>query len=134
MSDVQIIGANTPYPVKIEGLRDVQKALRNAGADLADMSDLMHSIGQIIVQDAHVPVRSGRLARTLRAGKGKTKAVVKLGSARVPYAGIIEYGWPQRHIRTGDHLNGARERDRGRIFETFETGLQKIVENNGLGS
>jgi hypothetical protein len=132
--DSQTIGGSSPFPVRVDGLRKVQRALRQAEADMADMSDLMHEIGQIIVGDAHIPVKSGRLLSSLRAGKGKTKAVVRMGGARVPYAGVIEYGRGDSYKGTGKYLNPARERDRGRIISTFERGLKRIIDKNGLSA
>lgn len=86
-----------PIRLKVEGWRETLRALEAAGASASDMRDLMHELGSIVVQDAKRRTprgQTGKLAGTLRAGRGKTKAVVRAGSKAVPYAGIIHYGTP----------------------------------------
>lgn len=131
-ADSLTLGAGTPFPVRVNGLRRAQSALRKAGADLADMPDVMHDIGEVVVQSAHVPTRSGKLAGSLRAGRGRTKAVVRMGSKRVPYAGVIEWGKGDSYSAAGRYLNPARDRSRGRILSTFEAGLARILAKNDL--
>jgi hypothetical protein len=55
-----------------------------------------------------------------------------MGGARVPYAGVIEYGNPHRNIPASNYLNDARERERSRILSTFEAGIDRIIRANGL--
>nr|BFF13501.1 hypothetical protein GCM10025699_48040 [Microbacterium flavescens] len=68
-----------PVTVKVEGLNKTIRALRQSGADMQDMKDLMHEIGTLIVNAAQPPVKSGALAGSIRAGRGATKAVVRAG-------------------------------------------------------
>src|SRR5690606_32966995 len=84
--------------VRIDGLNRVVRKLNAAGADAEDMRDLMHDLGNIVIAGANEPIDSGRLSADIRSGRGKTKAVVRAGGARVPYAGVIHYGWPARGI------------------------------------
>src|SRR5690625_8028143 len=91
------ISAGEDVQFRITGLRETLRAMEQAGADAESMRDLMHAIGLTVVHAAS-PLRvTGTLAGTLRAGRGKTKAVVRAGSAAVPYAGPIHYGWPARN-------------------------------------
>ena len=45
-----------------------------------------------------VPSRTGTLAGSLRTGATKRAGVIRAGRKSVPYAGVINYGWPARHI------------------------------------
>jgi hypothetical protein len=128
------LNAGTSFGVKVEGLKKAQAALRKAGADMSDMPDLMHEIGSLVVDDAvpEIPELTGRLKATLRAGRGKTKAVVRMGGARAKYAGVIEYGWPERGIPARSFLNEAREHERPAILDALNAGLTKILKANGL--
>lgn len=130
-ADVQEIVAGD-VRLRIEGLNRVIRQLSKAGADAQSMRDLMHDIGMLVVNDAHPPVRSGTLAGTMRAGKGKTKAVARAGGARIPYAGVIHYGWPARNIRPQPFLTEALQRQRGAVFNKLEDGLQELIEKTGL--
>lgn len=81
--------------IEVKGLDATLAAFREFGDASEDMRDLMHSTGEIVAQSARMfaPVgRTGALKASIRAGRGKTKAVIRAGSARsVPYAAIVHY-------------------------------------------
>lgn len=118
--------------VSVKGLSRTLRALSAAGADAEDMRDLMHEIGMTVVRSAHPPRRYGTLAGTLRAGKGKTKAVVRAGGARAPYAGVIHYGWPARGITAQPFLINALRAKRGDVLRQLDDGLADILKKNHL--
>lgn len=129
--DIEYVNGGTR--VRIEGLREVLAKLNKAGADAENMKDLMHSIGLIVVHGANPPTLSGTLAGTIRAGRGKTKAVVRAGYAsRAPYAGVIHYGWPARGIRPQPFLTNALKANHARIFAALETGIDDLLKKNDL--
>jgi hypothetical protein len=118
--------------VRIEGLSKTMRALTRAGADAQDMRDLMHELGNLVVQAAEPPVLTGRLAGTIRAGRGKTKAVVRAGGARAPYAGVQEYGWPARSITGQHYLTAALQAQRGDVLQALDHGLADILRKADL--
>lgn len=118
--------------IQVEGLAKTMRALSKAGADAEDMRNLMHRLGTLVVRAANPPVRTGRLAGTVRAGKGKTKAVVRAGGARAPYAGVVHYGWPARAIGAQPFLVGALNRTRSDIFATLDDGLADLLKKADL--
>ena len=130
MSDFEV--TNGPSRIRVTGLRRTLRALERAGADAQDMRELMHSIGNIVVQAANVPSLTNRLAGTVRAGRGKTKAVVRAGGARAPYAGVIHYGWPARNIAPQPFLSQALQSERSDIFAALEQGIEEITRRNDL--
>ena len=127
-----------PYRLKVKGLRDTLRRLESAGADAESMRDLMHDLGNIVVRDAQrrAPKESGALATTLRAGRGKTKAVVRAGSARVPYAGVVHYGTPAGH-ELGDRqprpfLLDALTATQQQVLAGLIDGISDILRKNNL--
>ncbi|QKS15598.1 hypothetical protein HUN59_04635 [Curtobacterium sp. Csp2] len=118
--------------VRIEGLNRTIRALSKAGADAQDMRDLMHEIGMLVVSAAQPPSRSGRLQSTIRAGRGKTKAVVRMGGARAPYGGVIEYGDPARNISKAGTLEDALTREQGPAVAKLDQGIGAILRKNDL--
>lgn len=122
--------------VRIRGIRKAIRALESAGADTQDMKDLMHSMGMIVVSRARglVPYKSGDLHATLRAGRGKTKAVVRAGrnSKALPYGAVIHYGWPKRNIKPQPFLADALAQTRGQVLAEFDRGLTDLLRQNGL--
>lgn len=125
--------ANGDVRLRVEGLGRTLRALSKAGADAEDMRNLMHAIGNMVIQAAHPPIGpTGRLSGSLRAGKGKTKAVVRAGGARAKYAGVIHYGWPARNIRPNPFLTRAVQATRGTAVSMLDDGLADILRNNDL--
>lgn len=118
--------------LKVEGLGRTLRYMSKAGADAGDMKSLMHTIGEVVVRAAKPPHDSGALGRTLRAGRGKTKAVVRAGGARAPYAGVIHYGWPARHIAPQPFLSTAIQQTRAQILHELDDGLVDILRKNNL--
>lgn len=118
--------------VRVEGLNRTIRALSKAGADAQEMKALMHSIGMLVVNAAVIPNRTGRLEASVRAGKGKTKAVVRAGGARVPYAGVIHYGWPARNIAPNEFLRIALQRQQQAVLSTLNAGLDDLLRKNNL--
>ena len=104
------------YAFRVDGLNRAIRAASKAGADSENMRDLMHSIGEIV------------------AGRGKTKAVVRTGfeSKRLPYAGVIHYGWPAHRIKPNPFMLKAIEQTRGAVITRLETGLGEILDRNNL--
>lgn len=131
MSDAFEI-VNGPVRVKVVGLRKTVRALEKAGADTQDMRELMHSIGNIVVKGANPPQLTGRLGNTIRAGRGKTKAVVRAGGARAPYAGVIEYGWPARNIEATHYLTESLQNNRAEALDALDSGIGEILRKNDL--
>ena len=123
---------NGPARIQIKGLGRTMRKLSKAGADAEDMKTLMHSIGMLVVNAAAPPVKTGRLAATLRAGRGKTKAVVRAGGARAPYAGVVHYGWPARNIKAQPFFVTALQSKRGEAFKMLDQGINDILRDNDL--
>ncbi|WP_350348015.1 hypothetical protein ABIQ69_15455 [Agromyces sp. G08B096] len=119
--------------VLVEGVAEVNRKLRAAGSDLSEMSELMHRLGTIVITNARPPRNSGELAGTLRAGKGKTKAVVRAGyRSRGAHAGVVHYGDPHRGNRAQPFLTDALKRSQGRVVAELASGIDLILRNNGL--
>lgn len=120
--------------VYVEGLREVMAKLRAAGNDLSELSELNHRVGNIVIANARVPRNSGALAGTLRAGRGKSKAVVRAGYAkRAPYAGVRHYGDPHRPgHRANPFLTDALKRSQGQVITEYINGIDRILISNNL--
>ena len=120
--------------IRIEGLAKTFRAMEAAGVAAESMRDLMHSIGLIVVSAArpNAPTLSGALAGDIRAGKGKTKAVVRAGRASIPYAGVQHYGWPARGIAAKPFLAAAVQSTRAQTFAALDDGIGELLRKQGL--
>lgn len=120
--------------MRIQGADRAMRALARAGAETQDMKDLMHSLGSLVVKTARplTPHKTGRLAGSIRAGRGKTKAVVTAGRKSIPYAGVQHYGWPAHHIKSTMFLVKALEIKNKDIVRTLVKGIGEICTKLGL--
>ena len=91
----------TQSPVRVEGLAQFIRAMKAAEVDLDDLKEASTRAGTIVLNaaTARAPRRTGALAASGRASRTARRATVRFGSARVPYAGPIHWGWPRRHIK-----------------------------------
>lgn len=120
--------------VAVEGLRETTRDLLAAGADLEDLKDVMGSIAAEAadVMRPLVPTRTGRLQGTVRGNRAKGAATVTIGSARVPYARVINYGWARRNIRAALFTERTDTVMETRAVEILEEGWNTIAERHGL--
>nr|DAN18883.1 MAG TPA: putative tail component [Caudoviricetes sp.] len=117
--------------LRIQGLRKTVRALEKTGVAASDLKELMHSIGTTVVTTAAriSPRRTGALAASIRAGRGKTKAVVRAGGARVPYAGIIHYGSGDGRYPATEFLPRAIQANTARVLTQLNDGLGKLIND-----
>lgn len=135
--------------VRVQGLNQTVRALQRFGAEVDDLKDVFGEIATLgaDLASSFAPVRTGRLAATVRGNRAKNKAVVAAGRARVPYAGVINYGWP---LKEGPLMEGeVRARRPGpiaaslfmqradevlapRAVTMLEDGLNRLIERTDL--
>lgn len=87
--------------IRIEGGRELRRALRTATGELDDLKTAHQKVARVVAEAARAaaPVRSGKLAGTIRPNAGQRYARVSVGNNRttasgVRYAGPIHWGWP----------------------------------------
>lgn len=116
--------------VKVDGARELRRALKRAGADMKELSAAHRAASSIVAQAAaaFVPHRSGRLAASIRAQATRTRARVAAGSSAVPYAGPIHWGWPRRNIAPSLFLTEAAADTEPLWVERYEAEVAKLVD------
>lgn len=119
--------------LRIEGLRELNAKLRAAGDQSAALPDLMQQLGQTVIENARVPRQSGELAATLRAGRGRTKAVVRAGyKSRGAHAGVVHYGNPYTGTRAQPFLVEALRRAQPQLLRQLDDGINDLLRKNNL--
>lgn len=116
--------------IEIEGLREVQKAMRNFSDDSRnDMKETHRRAGQIVVDGAarFVPVRSGSLLASLRSAPTQRQGRVRVGSAAVPYAGPIHFGWPARNIQPNPFIYEVLDGRRQEVYALYADRISELV-------
>ena len=121
--------------VSVEGARELRKALKTVGDEAkAGLKDVNVEVAEIVARAAvtRVPARSGALRETIRAAGAQTRASVKAGFKKVPYAGVIHFGWPARKIAPQPFLYDALDARRDEVVDTYANGMADLLRKNGL--
>lgn len=120
--------------VQVQGLKTLQRDLKRAGLTVGDLKEAHAEVARTVVRAAHFtpkhPERStGRLAASVRGSGQAGAAVVRAGSAGVPYANPIHWGWPSRHIVAQPFLWNAIADSQDQWEGQYLTALQKIIDS-----
>lgn len=121
--------------VHVEGLRETVRNLERLGVDVGDLKDAFGAISQEVVTEASelVEVESGRLQGTIRAARTKNKAVVRAGTpSGVPYAGVINFGWPAHGIDPSNFLTDPANADPAGKVKRIEDNLEALIRRYDL--
>lgn len=120
--------------IRVEGLSRAVRALSAMGLEVDDLKDAFAKVAQEAADAAarHAPKKSGKLAGSIRGNRAKSKAVVTAGRARVPYAGVQNYGWPRRNIAPAGFMQKADEEMQPKSLRILEAELNAAIRRRGL--
>jgi hypothetical protein len=128
---------DTPGVERIDGLREVQRDLRRLGKDTRkELKGTHQRAAEIVLAGAKrlVPVRTGRLAASMRAMSTNTSGRIRVGKASVPYAGPIHFGWPAHNIKPNPFIYDALDPRRDEIVGLYEERIDQLIKKYDLQS
>lgn len=125
--------------VRVEGARELRRALRRAEIDVKDdIKDAHKTVADIVVARARqiVPVAPatmstavpGMLRDSLRTGQTQTAAIARAGKKAVPYAGPIHWGWFRRNIHPSLFLTKAASETEPKWVAEYEKKFDGILD------
>jgi len=123
------------YGIRVQGIREVERALLDLGVDLADLKRVY---GNIATEAANLaasfaPKRTGALARSIRGSKARNYARVTIGNLRqVPYAGAINWGWPAHNIAGAHFVERTDEVMKPRSLGLLQRELQHLIDKAAI--
>jgi HK97 gp10 family phage protein len=119
--------------VHFKGLRETVRSLEKLGVQVSDLKAAFKKIGNLVATDAksRAPKKSGALAATIKPSNTKNKSVIRAGSARVPYAGVIHYGG-YNNIEPHPYLTNAVDAKQKEAVNVMEEELDKLIRSLGL--
>lgn len=123
------------FGVQVEGLKELVRALENAGVDVKDLKEVFQPIARAgaEVTKRLAPVRSGALRKSVRGNRAKNKAVIMAGNKRkVPYAAVINYGWPSRGISANHFLQRTDPIIAPEAVKMLDRGIDELLRKAGL--
>jgi len=122
--------------MEIDGLREVQRDLRNLAEDTReDMKETHRKAGEIVAAAAKplAPVRTGALSATIASSPTKYQGRVRIGrGASVPYAGPIHFGWPARRIAPQPFVYEALDGRREEVKQAYEKRIGELIVRHNL--
>lgn len=86
----------------VVGQKRFVQTMRKAGADMQALKGVNREAADIALRSVLplVPVgKTGHLKQSVRVGATMKAGVIRAGRKTVPYAGVINYGWPAHGIR-----------------------------------
>lgn len=93
----------------VVGQKRFVSTMRKAGADMKELKEVNR-------QAANIALPAVRAGATQKAG------VIRAGRKNVPYAGVINYGWPARRIKPRLFVNNGVASTEGawqRLYKQF---------------
>lgn len=138
--------------IAVEGAKELARDFRAAGIAAKELSGAYRAIARELVPPAQrgAPKRTGRLAASTRGAGTKTAAILRAGSAKVPYAGPIHFGnptaktYPARRpgasrssgtlgvIAPNPWLYEVLDERRDEVLASFEEHVGAALRRNGL--
>ena len=120
--------------VSIEGVKKVQNTLDKLGKDLESNLELNKELSSTLSQKASAmaPRLTGQLASSVVGNPSAEKAQIVAGSQSVPYAGVQEYGWPEKNIKAQPYLRPAVFNNMGYIIEKYNESIEKAIQKYNL--
>lgn len=130
--------------IHIEGLRELQAALRKMDGQSQKQLRLVFNEAATIVKDTAEPRvarRSGRAAGTLKARSGQREAVVQGGGGAAPYYAWLDFGGRvgrrnsvvrARVGKDGRYIFPSYRDRRAKVQVTISEGLESLIRRSGL--
>lgn len=122
------------FKVVVSGIENVQALLSKVSKDIENNSELNKKVSSIVAKNASAiaPKLSGALASSIVGNGSSERAQVVAGSSAVPYAGVIEYGWPQRGREAKPYLRPAVNNNMKQIVQEYSEGIDKAIRRYNL--
>lgn len=121
--------------VSVEGLSELNKQLRRAGADLSDLKALNQKAVNTVLPyvNSRVPMGDedpGALLASVRGSATGAGAYIRAGSRSVPYAGVQEYGYSAGGAKKMDgqeYMRSALQAAESEWIDIYFDELTKII-------
>jgi hypothetical protein len=132
--------------IKIDGLKEFQRALRDMDRDLPKQLRVILNDAVGLVLDwarPRVPSRTGRARGSLKARSSQREARAAIGGRKAPYMPWLDFGGEGRaagrpaarpFIRKGRYLYAGLDAKRDDVTEVMSRGMTVLAESAGLES
>ncbi|MEL6894207.1 MAG: hypothetical protein AAFP84_21630, partial [Actinomycetota bacterium] len=109
-------------PVRVEGAREVRKALRDANGNLDDLKAVHADAAEVVEDAVDPPYLTGRTAASVRSSGQASGGVVRAGFARLVWVPVIHFGWADHNIEPQPYLYDALDERRTQVVDVYRKG------------
>lgn len=122
--------ARSNLRVEVQGARELRRTLKAAGEDLSDLKAVHQAVGALVggVAAGMAPRKTGALAAGIRSARLAAGVAIRAGSAGVPYAAPIHWGWPKRNIEASLFMTRAAQESEPQWTALYWDELNKIID------
>lgn len=116
--------------IRVEGLDELARSMKRAGADIEELKDAHYRAAQIVASRAAqiAPKRSGKLAGSIRPTRQVRRARVVAGRSSVPYAAPIHWGWPSHNITAQPFMSDAAQQTESDWVAAYMADVQTALD------
>jgi phage gpG-like protein len=120
--------------ISVQNVEEVKKIIDKFAKSIETNINLNTDLSKKLASKASAmaPRLTGALASSVDANPSEQKAQIVAGNASVPYAGVQEYGWPERNIQAQPYLRPAVFNNTGLIIETYNKHIEDEIKKYNL--
>ena len=120
--------------INLIGVKEAQAAIDKLAVELEKNITLNKELSTTLAQKASAmaPRLTGALASSVVGNPSEQKAQILAGSSAVPYAGVIEYGWPAKNIQARPYLTKAVNDNMNYIIAKYEDNIKDNIKRYNL--
>jgi len=120
--------------ITVNGVSQASNALDKLAKDIVDRTDLNKELSSELSQKASAmaPRLTGELASTVKGNASADKAQIVAGGGAVVYAGVQEYGWPEKNIKEQPYLRPAVYDNLAYIEEKYNQYVESLIKRYDL--
>ena len=120
--------------VTISGVNEVNSSLKKLASTLENNLSFNKELSSDLAKKASAvaPRLTGALASSVEGNGTQRKVQILAGSAAVPYAGVIEYGWPQHNIEARPYLRPTVQKNMNYIIAKYEDDIKANIKKYNL--
>lgn len=116
--------------IKVKGYKSTIQALQAIGVPAAEIKQAGSDAGEIVASTSRtlVPVRSGKLLRSIKVNKALKNVVISAGNnTTIPYAKPIHFGWFKRNIKPQPFFSKALGITREDVYKQYYRRIEALL-------
>lgn len=129
------VGKDATTTLKLTGLKEVRKALKQYGDETKTaLKPANLAAAKVVIEAANytIPVKTGTLKATMRPLATNKSGKVRVGNAKVEYAGPIHFGWPARLIKPQPFIYEALDKRISEVIAVYNKAIDQLGEKYDL--